>query len=117
MTRNKAIIGFMRVAQMSHEISEKGHPFCLGAQCAKWHSSQARALYRISIDRDRSEAEGDDWHSHSETQIAKVRRLERKIQKMLEEISLTTACVQKTAENKCGNTGGEYEGGNLDCNM
>lgn len=40
-----------------------------------------------------------------------------KIQKMLEESSLTTACVQKTAENKCGNTGGEYEGGNLDCNM
>lgn len=77
MTRNKAIIGFMRAAQMSHEISEKGHSFCLGAQCAKWHSSQARALYKISIDRDRSEEEGDDWHSHSETQITKVRRLER----------------------------------------
>ena len=77
MTRNKAIIGFMGVAQMSHEISEKGHPCCLGAQCAKWHSSPALALYKISIDRDRSEEEGDDWHSHSENQITKVRRLER----------------------------------------
>lgn len=36
---------------------------------------------------------------------------------MLEEISLMTAFVQKAVENKYGNAGGEYEGGNLDCNM
>lgn len=36
---------------------------------------------------------------------------------MLEEISLMTAFVQKAGENKYGNTGGGYEGGDLDCNM
>ena len=36
---------------------------------------------------------------------------------MLEEISLKTDFVQKAVENKFGNTGGEYKGGNLDSNM
>lgn len=40
--------------------------------------AQPLALYKISIDRDRTEEEGDDWHSHSENHITKVRRLERK---------------------------------------
>lgn len=97
MTTNKTTNRFQMSGKIPHEISEKGHPFVWVLPNPKWHSSLASTLYKISVDREPKMRKREMGGIHAlrmkQSKHRGCKEITLNTEKILEEISLTTAFV------------------------